>query len=507
MSKILKFLTSRIFIVSALIFLQIAMIAVIMIYLSWMYIPIYVFFMAISVLIVIAIIDRNNNPMFKIAWIIPVLAFPICGALFYLMFGRTHLNKKNHSRLQKAIESDNGVIKVNEDALSLVGAKNSHIQREANYIIGSSRSNLYLSTETQFLSPGSLFFKELLIELKKAEKFIFLEYFIIGEGKMWTEILNILTDKISRGVEVRLMYDDIGCINNLSLDFPEKLRKMGIQTAVFNPYRPSLDPFLNYRDHRKFAIIDGKVAFTGGINIADEYINEKERFGFWEDASVKLTGDAVQKVTTLFLEMWYFTTGELPVYTDYIVNHKAQHDGVVIPFSDEPLFPELVCENAYLNIINDARKYVYICTPYLILDNVMESALIRAAKSGIKVVIITPHTPDKKLIFLMTRSNYKTLIDSGCEIYEFTPGFMHTKMIISDDETAIVGTSNFDYRSFYLHFENGVWMHRSKAVIQAKDSFIRTLDVSEKVTSALVDDIPFRTKLLRSILKMFAPLL
>lgn len=507
MNKIFKFLTSRVFVVSLLIFIQISMISLIMIYLSWIYIPIYILFMVISFVIVIAIINRNNNPMFKIAWIIPVLAFPICGALFYLMFGRTHLNKKNRTRLKNAIDSTEGVIKVNKDALQFVGARNSHIQREANYIINSSRSNLYLSTETQFLSPGSLFFRELIPELKKAEKFIFLEYFIIGEGRMWDEILDILKEKIAAGVEVRLMYDDIGCISTLPLDFPEKMRQLGIRTTVFNPYRPSIDPFLNYRDHRKFAIIDGKVAFTGGINIADEYINEKERFGFWEDASVKLEGDAVNKTTVLFLEMWYFSTGELPVYTDYLVDYKAQHDGVVIPFSDEPLFPELVCENAYINIINNARKYVYICTPYLILDNVMESALIRAAKSGIRVVILTPHKPDKKLVFLMTRSNYKTLIESGCEIYEFTPGFMHTKMIISDDETAIVGTSNFDYRSFYLHFENGVWMNRCKAVNQARDSFLRTLEVSEKVTSDIVDNVSFATKILRSVLKMFAPLL
>ena len=349
--------------------------------------------------------------------------------------------------------------------------------------------------------------EELLKEMKKAEKYIFLEYFIIGYGEMWQKTLDVLIQKAKEGVEIRILYDDIGTINLLPADFPERMSSLNIKTAVFNPYKPSLDKFLNYRDHRKFAIIDGKVAFTGGINIADEYINKKERFGYWEDSSVKLDGDAVRKVTVLFLEMWYFTTGEKTDFDKYIVDYQGKNDGFVIPFSDEPLFRELIHENAYMNVIENAKESVYICTPYLILDNNMENSLIRAAKSGIDVKIITPHHPDKKMVFEMTRSNYESLVRNGVEIYEFTPGFMHTKMIISDNSTAIVGTCNFDFRSFYLHFENGVWMYKSKAVSQATESFFKALSVSEKITPEFFENVSFKRQLLRSILKIFSPLL
>ncbi len=507
MSKIAKFFTSRLFIISMLILLQILLIILPMIFLSTVFIPLFFAFILFSFIIAIAIINRNNNPSFKIAWLIPVLCFPIGGALFYILFGRTHLNKKNTERLKKAVESSDGIITPDNELLDMIGKKNAHLKREASYIINNSRSNIYAFTETKFLNPGSLFFEELLTQLKKAEKYIFLEYFIIGFGEMWQKTLDILSEKAKNGVEIRILYDDIGTINLLPIDFPQQMTGLGIKTAVFNPYKPSLDTFLNYRDHRKFAIIDGKVAFTGGINIADEYINRKERFGFWEDSSVMLDGDAVKKVTVLFLEMWYFTTGEKPDFNKFLVDYQGKNDGFVIPFSDEPLFQELIHENAYMNVIENAKKSVYICTPYLILDNNMENSLIRAAKSGIDVKIITPHHPDKKLIFEMTRANYESLVNNGVEIYEFTPGFMHTKMIISDDLTAIVGTCNFDFRSFYLHFENGVWMYNTQAVTQARDSFFNALSVSEKITPDFFKNVSFKRQLIRSILKIFAPLL
>lgn len=507
MEKLLKFFTSRVFIVSALIFFQIALIALIMIFLSSIFIPIYVFFIFLNVIIVIVIINRNNNPMFKLAWIIPVLIFPVCGALFYLMFGRTHLNKKNTERLKSALGSADEFIKTDDELIERLAGKNSHIAREATYITRISKSNIYEFTETEYFSPGAEFFRKLLPELKKAKKFIFMEYFIVAEGKMWDEIRDILVDKVSRGVEVWFMYDDIGSISYVPLDFPTELRKLGFKVAVFNPYKPSLDKFLNYRDHRKFTIIDGKVAFTGGINIADEYIGKKTRFGVWNDSAIMLRGDAVNRITIMYLQIWYFATGELPDYAHYMADYRANHDGYVIPFSDEPLIQDLVCETAYINIIANARKYVYICTPYLILDNMMEAELIRAAQSGVDVHIITPAIPDKKLIFYMTQSYYPTLVEAGVKIHEYTPGFMHTKIIVSDDSTAIVGTANFDYRSFYLHFENGVWVHNSKAVVQARDSFLEALEASTLVTPEYIESISFWKKLLCSVLKAFAPLL
>ena len=280
MSKLTKFFTSRLFIISMLILIQILLIILPMLFLSAMFIPLFILFILFSFIIAIAIINRNNNPSFKIAWLIPVLCFPIGGALFYILFGRTHLNKKNTARLKNAIESSEGIIVPDNELLDMIGKKNAHLKREASYIINNSRTNIYAFTETTFLNPGSLFFEELLDEMKKAKDFIFLEYFIIGYGEMWQRMLDILIQKSKEGVEIRILYDDIGTINLLPADFPEQMNSLNIRTAVFNPYKPSLDKFLNYRDHRKFAIIDGKVAFTGGINIADEYISKKSNCTF-----------------------------------------------------------------------------------------------------------------------------------------------------------------------------------------------------------------------------------
>ena len=502
-----KILSSRLFAVSILILFQICIIVLPIIFLSTYYIPLFLVFQFISFVISIGIVNRNNNPGFKIAWLIPVLAFPVGGALLYIMFGRMHLNKKNTEKLRNAVESSEGIIRADNELLDMIGKSNAHIKREASYIINNSRSNIYAFTSTKFLNPGSLFFNELMKDLRGAENYIFLEYFIIGDGEMWQKIFDVLKEKAAAGVEVRLMYDDIGTINLLPVDFPQTMQSYGIQTVAFNPYKPSLDRFMNYRDHRKFAIIDGKVAFTGGINIADEYINKKKRFGYWEDSCVRLDGDAVKKIVVLYLEMWYFVTGIPQDYEKYAIDYRGKNDGFVIPFSDEPLFRDLIHENAYINVIDNAKKNVYICTPYLILDETMESSLIRAAKSGIDVKIITPHHPDKKMIFEMTRANYESLIDSGVEIYEFTPGFIHTKMIISDETTAIVGTCNFDYRSFYLHFENGVWMHRSRAVSEANESFFKALAASERISSEFCKDVSFGRQVLRSLLKVLSPLL
>ncbi|MCL1824102.1 MAG: cardiolipin synthase [Oscillospiraceae bacterium] len=508
MNKLSKLLTSRAFLVSALMFFEIALVASIMIFLSALFIPIFGLFLLANIIIVIGIVNRNSNPMFKVAWLVPVLAFPVCGALFYIMFGRTHLNKKNTAKITAALNSANNFLSVNQELLTRLSAKAPHIAREAYYITESANTDIYEFTETEYLCPGSVFFKKLIPELKKAKKFIFIEYFIINDGEMWETIKQILIEKQRHGAEIRVLYDDMGsAISGVTPEFPQELRKLGFKVAVFNPYRPSLDTFLNYRDHRKICIIDGKTAFTGGINISDEYIGEHERFGFWQDSTVMLRGDAVNRMTVMFLQLWAFTTQETQNYADYLVDFRANHDGYVIPFSDEPLTQDLICESAYINIIANATKYVYICAPYLILDQTVSSALIRAAKSGVDVRIITPGTPDKKLVYYMTQSNYKDLIQAGVHIFEFTPGFIHNKTIVSDDEKAIMGTANFDYRSFYLHFENGVWLYGSKAVLQAKASFEEALMLSRRVTWEQIAATPFRRRLMSSLLKVFAPLL
>ncbi|MCL2018670.1 MAG: cardiolipin synthase [Oscillospiraceae bacterium] len=508
MKKFFSLLTSRAFLVSALMFIEIALVASVVIFLSQLFLPVFFLFLLSNIIIVIGIINRNYNPMFKIAWLIPVLAIPVCGALFYIMFGRTHLNRKNTEKLTRAYNSAEEFLVSNTELLARLDAMAPHIAREAFYIIKSSKTDVFEFTETEYLTPGDLFFEKLVTELKKAKKFIFIEYFIINEGEMWETIKYILAEKQSHGVEIRVMYDDMGsAISGVSPTFSQELRKLGFKAAVFNPYKPSLDKFLNYRDHRKICIIDGKTAFTGGINIADEYIGINDRFGHWQDSGIMLRGDAVNRITVMFLQMWTFATSEPPDYDRYMAVFRANHDGYVIPFSDEPLIQDLICESAYINIIANATKYVYICTPYLIIDQNVSSALIRAAKSGVDVKIITPGTPDKKLVYCMTQSNYNDLVQAGVNIYEYSPGFIHNKTIVSDDEKAIVGTANFDFRSFYLHFENGVWLYGSKAVMQAKASFENALSQSNMVTLAQIENTPFAKQLLCSLLKVFAPLL
>jgi cardiolipin synthase len=479
-----------------------------MIFLSWLFAPIFIAFYLLNFVIVIAIINRNSNPMFKIAWLVPILAVPVCGALFYIMFGRTHLNKKNTAALSAAYCSAADFFTSNTELLKRISAKTPYIAREALYIMESANTDIYEFTETDYLYPGDVFFEKLVAEIKKAKKFIFLEYFIINEGEMWETVKHILAEKQNHGVEIRIMYDDMGsAISGAPPMFSLELKKLGFRVAVFNPYKPSLDKFLNYRDHRKICIIDGKVAFTGGINLSDEYIGKHERFGIWRDSAVMMRGDAVNRMTVMFLQMWTFATDDIPNYSDYMTDFRANHDGYIIPFSDEPLMQELIVEGAYINLISSATKYVYICAPYLIIDQNISSTLIRTAKSGVDVKIITPGVPDKKLVYYMTQSHYKDLIEAGIGIYEFTPGFIHAKTIVSDDEKAIVGTANFDFRSFYLHFENGVWIYGAKSVLEARKSFEEALAMSRQVTLEEVLDTPFRKRLLCSVLKVFAPLL
>ncbi|NLJ16871.1 MAG: cardiolipin synthase [Clostridiales bacterium] len=507
MYKIFRILTSRLVVTSVLIALQLLILALLMSFLKSYYYAFNILFILISIIVVVVIVNRNGNPNFKIAWIVPILMFPVFGGFFYLFFGRTHLSRKNQSKLEKSLDSAKDHFSVSVESYEKLKEDNPVICRQARYLALQAKSDIYCNTSTKFLSPGTVFFNELVRCLESAKKYIFLEYFIIAEGRMWRSILDILERKVKQGVEVRVIYDDIGAINTLPNGYDEYLRKKGIKVAVFNPYRPSIDVFMNYRDHRKIAIIDGKIGFTGGINIGDEYINEKIRYGYWQDVSIKIRGDAVNKLIIMFLQLWNFTVQEDPMYEKYLTDYKAKSDGYVIPFSDEPVTQKLNCQNAYLNIINNAQKYIYICTPYLILDDEMTSALIRAAHSGVRVNIITPYYPDKKIVQIMTRANYEDLIKGGIEIYEFTPGFMHAKAIVSDDEVAVVGTSNFDYRSFYLHFENNIWMYKSQAVMQAKLAHEAALRKSHEFTLEMIEQQPKLRKILASLIKVFAPLM
>lgn len=346
--------------------------------------------------------------------------------------------------------------------------------------------------------------------MKKAQKYIFIEYFIIKDGLMWQSILDILKEKVSQGVEVRVIYDDIGCFLALPKDYAMQLKNIGIKCEVFNPFRPVLTAIQNNRDHRKITVIDGKVAFTGGLNLSDEYINTYEKHGYWKDAVIQIKGKAAWSLTLMFLEMWELCCG-IPDDIDCFfpkneVDERIESDGFVQPYSDSPVDNENVGEHVYLQIINNAKDYVYICTPYLIVDDSMVSALCLAAKSGVDVRIITPHIYDKALIHLTTRSFYRELIYGGVKIYEYSKGFMHSKIFVSDDQIATVGTTNLDFRSLYLHFECGVWMYNSKAVLQIKKDYFDTLNECTQITlEECIERLPIRV--FQEILRIFAPLM
>lgn len=508
MKKLIKFLTTRLTITCLFILIQLVVLFFIFYTLSNSYVNLYLALFVISLGLVVAIINDDSNPTFKMAWIIPMLIFPTFGAPLYLIFARKNVSKRIKKKFQIANNSVCDLIPQCNSIFSEIEIQNPLVAKQFKYIFNTSQSPVFAKTQTEFLPIGESFFKQLLIELEKAQKFIFLEYFIICKGKMWDSVLEILARKAKQGLDIRLMYDDFGTIKNLDRNYPKQLNSLGIKTCIFNPFHASLDAFLNYRDHRKITIIDGNVGFTGGINLADEYINSIERFGHWKDCSIIIKGDAVSRLTVMFLQLWYYSTNEPnQEYERYLSQVSYEDDGYVQPFADSPMSEHLTGELAYMNLINNATKYVYISTPYLILDNEMMTALRLAVESGIDVRIVTPFIPDKWYIHAVTRSNYQMLLKSGVKIYEYTPGFIHSKTIVVDDELAIVGTTNFDFRSFYLHFENGVFMYKSKCVLQVKNDYVEVLEKCKEITLEIYQNQSVFQRFLGKFLKLFSPMM
>ena len=464
----------------------------------------------IGAVIVIYIINERGNPAFNMTWMLLILIFPAFGCLFYIwvksQLGTRYIGKRlRRLRLDTAryMQQDPGII----ESLRESKPSNANLAHYMQYQLG---FPTYQNTSAQYFACGEEKFPVLLEELKKAEKFIFLEYFIVEEGYMWGSILDILKEKAAAGVEVRFMYDGMCSISQLPYDYPKQIRKFGIQCKMFSPIRPILSTTQNNRDHRKICVIDGKVGFTGGINLGDEYINRKERFGYWKDTAVMIKGDAVQSLTMLFLQMWNVSEMKTEDFTGYLTNmaQTVQPElGFMLPYGDSPYDNENVGEEVYVHILNHAKKYVHIMTPYLILDNGMLDTLTRAAKSGIEVCIIMPHIPDKWYAFAVAKTYYRELIEAGVQIYEFTPGFVHAKIFVSDDDTATVGTINLDYRSLYLHFECGVFMYRNLVVYEIEKDFQETLKKCRKVSVSDMKKNGILMRICGRVLRLIAPLM
>ena len=408
-------------------------------------------------------------------------------------------------RIEK--EMQDGISKANER--SGIEKMPPDVVNQSHYISNSAHCPPYKNTTVEYLPMGEVKFERMVQELKKAKRYIFMEYFIIQEGTMWNTILDVLEEKAKEGVDVRVIYDDMGCILTLPTGYEKTLREKGIQCQIFNPFIPILSSHFNTRDHRKICVIDGNVGFTGGINLADEYINGYEKHGHWKDTAILLKGEAVFSLTTMFLSMWdYLIKKEGEDYAAYYPDSWDENaQGIVQPFADNPLDDEAVGETVYLNLINKAKRYVYITTPYLILSNEMVTAMNTAAKSGVDVRIITPHVPDKWYVYYVTQSYYPRLLEAGVRIYEYTPGFVHAKMYVSDDREAIVGSANMDYRSLYLHFENCCAFYGGHMVRDVLEDVRATLAESHEVTMADVLRTPLYKWLAQVFLRFFSPLM
>ncbi len=463
----------------------------------------------ILIITVLNIVNRDMLPETKIPWLLCVIGLNVFGVAIYIVFSHNRPSRRQRRKYLQLVEHsrayiDSSVTQEETDAAlenwaDVVGS----IQKQ------DGTSMFYRGTKTRYFPTGEKFFQSFLDDLKHAERYIFLEYFILARGKMWYETLDVLKAKVKDGVEVRVMYDDIGCMGKIRAGYYKSLRKAGIKCVKFNPFVPVVTNVHNFRDHRKIAVIDGKIGYTGGINLSDEYINETHPFGQWKDTAVRLEGEGVRGLILMFLHLYNLRTKETEDFAPYLSDtyEAFEDEGYVRPYGDgpRPLYKSQIGEETYINVLTHASKYVYIMTPYLIIDYRMRSAIVSAALRGVDVRIIVPHIPDKKIPFALTRSNYPALIKAGVKIYEYTPGFIHAKNFLADDEVAIVGTINLDYRSLLHHFENAVFMYGTKAVGELKSDFDETFAVSKLQTAESARKNIF-WRAICEVAKVFAPL-
>ncbi|MBQ9493944.1 MAG: cardiolipin synthase [Oscillibacter sp.] len=460
-----------------------------------------------SVLIVLHIIRTSRHLSSDLMWILLIILFPVSGTLVYLFLGANLITSRTLWNLVSSTADSKRYYQQDPAVLREMEKHAPAMRGQFRYIAKSAGFPFYRNAGFDYYGLGEQGYPVMLDELRKAQRFIFLEYFIITEGAMWNGILEILEEKAKQGLDVRVMYDDMGSFMTLSPGYAKRMEQHGIQCVSFNRINPVLNAVMNHRDHRKIMVIDGETAFSGGINLADEYINVHSPYGHWKDNVIRVTGDAVWSFTVMFLTHWNAIRKQDNDFTKFRVSPRpGQPDGYIAPYGETPLDDEITSQNIYMNILNQSNDYCYICTPYLIIDTELTNALILAAHRGVDVRILTPGIPDKKLVWNITRSFYKSLILGGVRIYEYTPGFVHAKVFVSDDRVATVGTVNLDYRSLYLHFENGTYLYASQKIADIKRDYLDTLSRSHEMTAKESTFGPLKTFGL-SVLRLFAPLL
>ena len=456
---------------------------------------------AVSLIAVAILLDKDDvNPVYKLMWLLIILLLPPTGTIFYLYWGGRSRKARQYSACSARA---NQALPDPLSSLALLPGDDVPFTRCGRYLAQYAYAPVWDNTSCRYYAWGQEFLPDYLEELQKAQQFIFLEYFILQEGKLWDQVLEILKQKAAQGVDVRVLYDGMGSLVKLPKDYDATLRSYGIQCGIFAPMRfsPNLSDYtlLNHRDHRKITVIDGNVAFSGGFNLADEYANFTHPHGVWKDTGFMLRGEAVYSYTAAFLATWDYVRHTVSPVERFRPTCRDMADCVIQPFVDSPLDQENVSENAYFNILQQAQRYVYVATPYLVVDNEMLTCLRLAAKSGVDVRILTPGIPDKKFVYLVTQSFYHTLLEAGVRIFEYTPGFMHAKMFVSDDKAAIVGSANMDYRSLYLHFENCCAFYGGHMVRDVLEDVRATLAESHEVTMADV----LRTPLYKWLAQVF----
>lgn len=508
MKHFLKLITHRLFVVGIVILAEIILLGILLFNLTINYAALYSIMVFMAFLLVIYIINLNDNPIYRFAWAIIILTIPPVGVVLYLMFGGKKVPKQLRIKFTELYPEDPFLIHKNQQIIEEVNQQAPQWARLTNYLNNTSHFPVFKNTEGHYFASGEEKFEMMKIKLKEAKQFIFLEYFIIKEGQVWDEIISILEQKVKEGVDVRLLYDDWGAATFNSLQ--EQCERAGIKAFAFNPLVARLAIQMNNRNHRKICVIDGMYGFVGGMNLADEYVNIGSKFGHWKDTAVMIEGNAVHSLTMMFLQFWSYYSGKVedPEQFKYHFNIKDSQLGYVLPFADAPTDSYNIGADTHLFMITNAKRYIYIQTPYLIIGYEMTTALKLAATSGVDVRIVVPHIPDKKIVNQVTKSNYEELIRNGVKIYEYEPGFVHSKTLVVDDEIAVIGTTNMDYRSYYLHYECGIIFINNKIV---KDCYEESIDTIEnKCIEITMEDVlktPKIVKVLRSVYSIFSGML
>lgn len=442
---------------------------------------------AAATVIVLVLYGKNKTSSLKMPWIVLILTIPIIGTALYFLIGMNGGTKRMRKRYAKINEIIFKKLPSDSNIINKLAQKDLSIANIARYITAHSNYPLYQNSDVIYFDSAEKGLEAQLEEMKKAEKFIFMEYYAIENASVWRKIEKVLVEKVAQGVEVRVFYDDLGSISFINSDFASRLLSLGIDCRVFNPFAPGLNVFLNNRDHRKLTVVDGKVGFTGGYNLAEEYFNITSPFGKWKDSGVKITGEAVKSLTMMFLEMWNAVKRSDKSDTEFErflpeTEYTANEDCFIQPYADIPIDDEQIGEEVYISLLNRAERYCYLMSPYLIITDEMSHAISLAAKRGVDVRIVTPGIPDKKMVYRVTRSFYSRLVVNGVKIYEWTPGFCHAKMCVVDDKMAVCGTINLDYRSLYHHFEDSCFIAFSKSVFKIRKDFEKTFSESREVT-------------------------